>query len=83
MHPAMNRQPDDFYIAANRSAWSEAASHHADVNQQRLRNEFAQPGHYKLDDHVVRALEAADFRGKRLAQVCCNNGIDFLFGVFR
>ena len=69
---------DADYVAANREAWNEAAPRHAAHNQQRLKQLFAGGGYNHLADEYVAMLERVGVAGKRVAQVCCNNGIDLL-----
>lgn len=71
------KQRRDF-TDANREAWDEAASVHARINQAKLLEAFAKPGHSTLDDHCLVRLEEIGFEGKAVAQLCCNNGRDLL-----
>jgi hypothetical protein len=64
--------------SANREAWEEAAPIHAKHNQESLVKIFSEPGHSCLNEIEMVRLEALDFRGKSVAQVCCNNGREII-----
>ena len=64
--------------SANREAWEEAAPNHAKHNQESLVKIFSEPGHSCLNEIEMVRLEALDFRGKSVAQVCCNNGREII-----
>lgn len=66
------------FTDANRVAWDEAAPIHRERNQARHLEGFARPGHSTLGPHAVARLTEIDVRGKRVAQLCCNNGCDLL-----
>lgn len=66
------------YIAGNKAAWEEAFEHRHDSwgenNYEKLLNErlpFFHPD-------IVKELEKIDFKGKKIAQFCCNNGRELL-----
>ena len=65
------------YVAANRDAWNEAAPRHARHNQERLKALLAD-GYNHLSDEYVAMLGRVGICGKRVVQVCCNNGLDLL-----
>lgn len=73
----MTLQPDD-YVAANREAWNEVADRHAAHNQARLKELFSGGGYNHLSGEYIAMLERIGVAGKRVVQVCCNNGIDLL-----
>ena len=74
----MPKQDRD-YTAANRAAWNAAAAHHrADEQYQRLLDGFATPGFSCLDETETALWHRLDVTGKRVAQLCCNNGRELL-----
>lgn len=64
--------------AANARAWDEAAPYHARHNQERLLASFRTPGFSCLDATETALLTRAGIAGKRVAQLCCNNGRELL-----
>lgn len=66
------------YFEGNKEAWEEAFEHRhpgwGETNDERLRNE--QLPFFCPD--IARELEALDFKGKDIAQFCCNNGRELL-----
>ncbi len=66
------------YIQSNKLAWEDAFRHRkpgwGDDNAARLLSEHLP----FLHPDIVRALESMDFRGKTVAQFCCNNGRELL-----
>ncbi|MCK4572920.1 MAG: methyltransferase domain-containing protein, partial [candidate division Zixibacteria bacterium] len=59
---------------ANRAAWNQATPVHQRARGDDLKTEFARPGYSTLDDTITALLTKLDLNGKRVAQVCCNNG---------
>lgn len=66
------------YTAANRLAWNEAVSVHQRHRGEQLKAAFSQPGYINLDTVMREALGAVGLSGKRVAHLCCNNGIELL-----
>lgn len=66
------------FTDANREAWDEAAPVHEKINQARLVEGFKKPGYSTLDDHCLERLMEIGFKGKSVAQLCCNNGRELL-----
>jgi SAM-dependent methyltransferase len=66
------------FTTANRAAWDEVASLHAAQNMGKLRSAFAEPGHVSLKAHLTDRLQAIGVAGKRVAQLCCNNGEELI-----
>ncbi len=66
------------FTEANRAAWNEVASRHADRNQARLVELFRKGGYNHLEDVAQDMLRQVGIVGKSVVQVCCNNGIDLL-----
>lgn len=66
------------YIKDNKAAWEEAFEHRrenwGDDNHERLMNEELP----FLCDDVAKELRKMDLSGKRIAQLCCNNGRELL-----
>ena len=53
----MTTERRNFYTRANQEAWEEVAPRHAAVTLEKLKADFAEPGHYRLGSHMLRALE--------------------------
>jgi ubiquinone/menaquinone biosynthesis C-methylase UbiE len=68
----------DFYTAANRAAWNEAAPRHRAHNQVRLAGLFRAGGYNHLEDTARQMVLQTGIAGKSVVQVGCNNGIDLL-----
>ena len=66
------------YVEANRRAWNQVAPIHAEVNQTRLLQSFAQPGFSVLDAYETAKLQEIGVTGKAVAQLACNNGRELL-----
>jgi ubiquinone/menaquinone biosynthesis C-methylase UbiE len=66
------------YLAANRKSWNQAAPIHRRYNFADLTALFSQPGYSRLDTVVTAALQKIGLHGKRVAQLCCNNGRELL-----
>lgn len=66
------------YFEENKAAWEEAFEHRhknwGDANYERLMNERLP----FFNDDMVKELESLDFKGKTVAQFCCNNGREVL-----
>ncbi len=66
------------YTAANRLAWNEAAPIHARQKFEQLLADFKQPGFSCLDEIETEILQRIGLDGRRVAQLCCNNGRELL-----
>jgi SAM-dependent methyltransferase len=66
------------YTEANRSAWNEVAPRHQNARRLDLRAEFRKKGFSTLDPIETRTLRDIGVEGKRVAQLCCNNGQETL-----
>jgi len=73
-----DRQSDNAYIQANLTAWDEVAPIHARHNQTELLKRVCQPEFSVLDETATAHLKRLGTNGKRVAQVCCNNGVELL-----
>ncbi len=62
------------YAQANRVAWNEATLKHQEARKGRLEKTFAAPGVSTLDETITAKLGEIGLQGKRVAQLCCNNG---------
>ncbi|MEM1078109.1 MAG: class I SAM-dependent methyltransferase [Pseudomonadota bacterium] len=71
-------QIEDAYLKANLVAWDEVAPIHARHNQARLLEHVRKSGFSVLDETATAHLIRLGIRGKSVAQVCCNNGIELL-----
>ena len=66
------------YTRANLEAWDETAPIHKRHNQSDLLEAFAAGDHNTLDKHCLEPLLSIGIAGKRVAQVCCNNGRELI-----
>jgi ubiquinone/menaquinone biosynthesis C-methylase UbiE len=66
------------YTESNRAAWNEVMPYHRKAAEEKWDMLFAQPGYVCLSDEEVRQLQLAGIRGKNIAHLCCNNGIELL-----
>ncbi len=62
------------YTEANRIAWNEVVPYHRKNRPDNLHADFARPGHSTLDAIITPKLLEIGLEGKRVAQICCNNG---------
>jgi SAM-dependent methyltransferase len=62
------------FAETNRIAWNEAALRHEQARDGQLEQAFAQPGYILFDEWEKRVFERLPVRGKRVAQLPCNNG---------
>ncbi len=74
----MNIKTRKEYTDANRVAWNQAASRHADHNNQALLEAFKKPGHVTLQGEILKTLLSVGVRDKKVIQLCCNNAIETL-----
>tara|TARA_R100000365_G_C2732570_1_gene62543 strand:- start:338 stop:1174 length:837 start_codon:yes stop_codon:yes gene_type:complete len=67
------------YTSANRAAWDASAPlHEAGETWQRLLAEVAKADFSTFDQTLRETLEGVGVAGKRVVQVCCNNGREVL-----
>ncbi len=69
------------YTDANREAWNEATLKHQQARAKKnnnLKEKFSQKGFSTLDKYETAKLKEIDLAGKKVAQVCCNNGQETL-----
>jgi len=66
------------YTEANRVAWNEVTPIHQKARKINFEKEFAQPGYSRLDELVSEKLKNYGIKGKRVAQLNCNNGRETL-----
>ncbi len=69
------------YTDANREAWNEATLIHQKARLKKkidYKKEFSQKGYSTLDEYATAKLKEIGLEGKRVAQVCCNNGQETL-----
>jgi len=66
------------YTEANREAWNEVTPVHEKNRKINLREEFKKPGFSTLDQTITGLLMEIGLEGKKVAQVCCNNGRELL-----
>ncbi|WZX99966.1 class I SAM-dependent methyltransferase [Bacillus sp. FSL W7-1360] len=65
------------YIQANRKSWNEVAAVHHEA-KKKIKEKFFVSGYACLDELVTRHLESVGLKGKRVAQLCCNDGLETL-----
>lgn len=66
------------YTEANRLAWNEVTPIHQKARKINLKKEFARRGFSVLDEYATAKLAEIGLAGKRVAQICCNNGRETL-----
>jgi len=69
------------YSSANRAAWNEVAAIHKKTRPRDLHQFFTEPGASLLDPTETAILESFGLAGKRIAQLCCNNGRELISAV--
>jgi len=70
--------PDSRYTGANRIAWNEAAPYHKKNRPDDLHALFNREGYSTLDSVITPVLTELGLAGKRVAQLCCNNGRELI-----
>ncbi|MEM7564707.1 MAG: class I SAM-dependent methyltransferase [Pseudomonadota bacterium] len=75
---ASNRKSTETITRENLEAWNQVAPIHRQHNHQRLVQQFSQPGFSVLNDLEVEVLNSLEFKGKDVAQICCNNGQELI-----
>ncbi len=66
------------FTEANRAAWNEVIPRHQSTAKERWDTSFSEPGFVRLPDIEVQLMEQVGLRGKSVAHLCCNNGIELL-----
>lgn len=66
------------YTEANRRAWNQVTPYHQDAKQDKFFKAFKKPGFSTLDNVITPRLRAIGLEGKRVAQLCCNDGRETL-----
>jgi SAM-dependent methyltransferase len=78
LNPARSPMDIKKYTEANREAWNEVAPLHQKARKIDLKAEFRKAGFSTLDEFETRKLRELGIEGKRVAQLCCNNGRETL-----
>src|SRR5262245_58379123 len=63
---------------ANRRAWNAVAPIHRKKQGEELASHFSVPGSSCLDSVELEHLRRIGIQGKRVAQLCCNNGRELI-----
>lgn len=66
------------YTEANRSAWNEVMPYHQRAAREKWDSLFARPGYTCLPANELEQLHQVAIKGKRVAHLCCNNGVELL-----
>ena len=66
------------YNEANRAAWNEATLIHQKARKINLQEKFKEKGFSVLDPIETEKLQEFGLEGKKVAQLCCNNGRELL-----
>ncbi len=66
---------------ANRKAWNQALEHHRKSRGIDLHENFKKRGFSTLDEIITAKLKEIGLNGKRVAQLCCNNGRELLSAI--
>lgn len=69
--------PDD-YTEYNRQAWNEVMPIHRRGRKVDLRQAVTQPDFNDLDEVAGQLFRSVGLAGKRLAHLCCNNGVELI-----
>lgn len=62
----------------NRLAWNEAMPYHQQANKNHWDQAFSMPGYVSMPTREVALLNDIDITDKRIAHVCCNNGVELM-----
>ncbi len=74
----MNDKEKENYTEANRLSWNEAMSRHQKANGAKWDNAFSTPGFVALPLREQELLKSIGVSGKKIAHLCCNNGIELM-----
>lgn len=66
------------YTEGNRAAWNEVMPLHQKAAREKWDLAFMQPGFVCMDPDEVAAFERVGIKGKAVAHLCCNNGVELL-----
>ena len=66
------------YTDANREAWNEVTPKHQMARKENLMEKFKETDYNALDPIETAKLLELGIQGKRVVQLCCNNGKDLL-----
>ncbi len=66
------------YTEANRLAWNETMPCHQKANGDKWDNAFSAPGFVALSLKEQELLKSIGVSGKKIAHLCCNNGIELM-----
>ena len=66
------------YTEANRDAWNEVMPRHQKAAREKWDRAFKQPGFVHLRSVEIDLLNRVGVKGKTIAHLCCNNGIELL-----
>jgi ubiquinone/menaquinone biosynthesis C-methylase UbiE len=63
---------------SNRAAWNEVIPMHQKAAREKLDKLFSQPGYVRLEGEEIKLLDQLGLKGKKVAHLCCNNGIELM-----
>jgi SAM-dependent methyltransferase len=66
------------YTEANRAAWNEVTPLHQRAAREKWDRAFQQPGYTCLDQVELDLLNRLGVKGKAVAHLCCNNGVELM-----
>jgi len=66
------------YTEANREAWNEVMPLHQRAARKKWNDSFSRPGFVALDEAEIELLQQVGLKGKRVAQLLCNNGVELM-----
>ena len=66
------------FTEANRDAWNEVIPIHQKTREINLKERFKEKGFSCLDELEISKLQQLSLKGKKVAQLCCNNGREVL-----
>lgn len=66
------------YTESNRRAWNEVTPMHQEGKQDRFFKAFKTPGYVSCDHLITGKIREIGVTGKRVAQLCCNDGREAL-----
>src|SRR3954468_19045782 len=68
----------DQFIQENREAWNEATKQHQSAKKNVWDEFFKSPNAIIPKGVELKKLQEIGIRGKRIAHLCCNNGVELL-----
>lgn len=74
----MNLKAIKHYTTSNRKAWNEVTPIHQDHRKTNLKEDFLEKNHSVLDSLISNKLWQLPIGGKKVAHLCCNNGMETL-----